>query len=93
MVSSRKRSAPSSVKQANSSAKKKARASTPLNHQKQTAPRLCSIYTQDVLQFLPRIEVEGLRQVSSALDGIVVGTGSRKLPKRVFFQLILYSVS
>lgn len=52
--------------------------------------RLCSIYVRDLLQFLPRQEVEQLRQVSSAMDEVVAR--SNQLPRRRFIQLELWTV-
>lgn len=49
---------------------------------KKPALRLCTIYTRDILQFLPREEVGALQQVSSAMDEAVVGANSSQLPRR-----------
>jgi hypothetical protein len=64
--------------------------------QQAAAPRLCQVYVQDMLQFLPRQEmsqfgeriprgeVEGLREVSRAMKTAV---DASRLPRRIFYEL------
>lgn len=51
-----------------------------------STPHLCSIYAQDLLQFLPRKDVEKVKLVSSNMYEAVVGA-SWKLPRSSFYQL------
>lgn len=56
------------------------------------SPCLCQIYSQDVINFLPRKKIERMRQASRGLNASVVGMGPTRLPRRVHHVLELMAV-